>query len=453
AVMAPPRRPAPGALRFRHKAGPSAQPGAGQITRRGALLLGVVLAPLPAAAQTVTLLRPDRVFDGQAIRSGWAVLVDGERIAAVGPAARIEAPAGATVLELPGTTLLPGLIEGHSHLLLHPYDETPWTDQVLLEALGERVARGVVHARATLEAGVTTVRDLGAEGAGYGDVGLRDAIAKGIVPGPRMLVAGPALVATGSYNPKGAPEHLLPKGAEEADGLDGLIRAARDQMGRGADLVKVYADYRWGPDGETAPSFTEAELARLVDVVESSGRYVAAHASSAEGMRRAVEAGVRTVEHGDGATSETWALMHARGVALCPTLAAGHAISQYAGWTPGETPEPARVTAKRASYRAALAAGVEICFGGDVGVFPHGDNARELELMVEWGRDLGMDAAAALRAATSGNARILGLEDRGRIERGLLADLVAVEGDPTRDIADLRRVRLVLKGGVVVVQR
>lgn len=418
-----------------------------------AAALIVLLAPAastPLAGQEATLLRPDRVFDGEALHSGWVVLVEGERITAAGPAASVTAPEGARVVELPGATLLPGLIEGHSHLLLHPYDETPWNDQVLLESLGERVARGVAHARATLEAGVTTTRDLGAEGAGYGDVGLRDAIRKGVVPGPRMIVAGPALVATGSYNPKGAPEHVLPKGAEEADGVDGLVRAARDQMGRGADLIKVYADYRWGPGGETAPSFTLAELSLLVEVAESSGRRVVAHASSPEGMRRAVLAGVRTLEHGDGGTAETWALMKERGVALCPTLAAGHAISQYGGWVPGQGPEPARVSAKRASYQAALEAGVDMCFGGDVGVYPHGDNVRELELMVAWGESRGMDALAALRTATAGNARILELPDRGRVSAGLLADLVAVEGDPTRDISALRRVRLVMKGGEVV---
>ncbi|HSG49339.1 MAG TPA: amidohydrolase family protein [Longimicrobiales bacterium] len=433
-------------------------PGPARIPRRyGAtaapVLLLALAASAPLAAQQATLLRPDRVFDGEALHSGWVVLVEGDRIAAAGPAASVTTPRGARVVELPGATLVPGLIEGHSHLLLHPYNETPWNDQVLLESLGERVARGVAHARATLEAGVTTTRDLGAEGAGYGDVGLRDAIRKGVVPGPRMIVAGPAIVATGSYNPKGAPEHALPKGAQEADGVDGLVRTARDQMGRGADVIKVYADYRWGPNGETAPSFTVAELTLLVEVVESSGRRVVAHASSPEGMRRAVLAGVRTLEHGDGGTADTWALMKERGVALCPTLAAGHAISQYGGWVPGQGPDPARVSAKRASYRAALQAGVEMCFGGDVGVYPHGDNVRELELMVEWGEALGMDALAALRTATSGNARILELSDRGRIASGLLADLLAVAGDPTLDISALRQVRLVMKGGEVVVSR
>ena len=405
----------------------------------------VCAAPLSAFQSGDQVLLPDAVFDGEELHAGWAVRVRGERILAAGPRDDILA-AGGTRIDLAGTTLLPGLIEGHAHLLLHPYDETAWTDQVLLESWGERVARGVVHAQRTLAAGVTTVRDLGSEGAGYMDVGLRDAIRKGVVEGPRLLVAGPALVATGSYNPKGAPEWSLPKGAEEADGVDGLIRAARDQMGRGADVVKVYADYRWGRDGTTAPSFTLDELRRLVEVVTSSGRQVVAHASSPEGMRRAAAAGVRTIEHGDGGTPEVFALMARNGVALCPTIAAGWAISTYNGWDPERDEEPARVTGKRRSLERARAAGVEICFGGDVGVYDHGDNVLELELMVE----MGFSPLEALTAATSTNARIFELADRGRIEEGLLADLVAVTGDPTTHIETLREVRMVMLGGRVV---
>jgi imidazolonepropionase-like amidohydrolase len=390
------------------------------------------------------VLRPDRVFDGEAMHEGWSVLIRGETIEAAGPSVTV--PQGARAIDLPGTTLLPGLIEGHSHLLLHPYNETPWTDQVLLESHSERVARGTVHARNTLMAGVTTVRDLGSEGAGYADVGLKAAIDKGVIPGPRMLVAGRALVATGSYNPKGAPEWHLPKGAEEADGVDDLTRVTRDQIGRGADWVKVYADYRWGPDGEARPTYTIEELQLIVRVAESSGRHVVAHASTAEGMERAVLAGVTTIEHGDGGTLETFRLMAEQGVGFCPTLAAGDAIAQYGGWTKGVDPEPARIARKRQSFAAALESGVDICFGGDVGVYPHGDNVRELEMMV----DYGMATDAVLRASTAGNADMLELGDRGRVRPGLLADLVAVRGDPSTDISDLRDVALVMKGGTVV---
>jgi imidazolonepropionase-like amidohydrolase len=412
---------------------------------RAALLLAVAMAFCPslAMAQDALLLRPDRVFDGDAMHEGWSVLIRGGTIAAVGDAVSAN---GATEVALPGTTLLPGLIEGHSHLLLHPYNETPWTDQVLLESHAERVARAVVHAEATLMAGVTTVRDLGSEGAGYADVGVRDAIEKGVVPGPRMLVAGPALVATGSYNPKGAPEWSLPKGAEEADGIDGLSRATRDQIGRGADVVKVYADYRWGPDGQARATFTSSELELVVEIAGSSGRQVVAHAATAEGMERAARAGVATIEHGDGGTAETFALMAELGVAFCPTLAAGDAITQYGGWRKGVDPEPARIQAKRESFRTALASGVDICFGGDVGVYPHGENVRELELMV----DYGMTTSDVLHAATAGNAAIFGLEDRGRITEGLLADLIVVRGDPSDNIAALWEVSMVIKGGTIV---
>ena len=393
------------------------------------------------------VLQPDRVFDGETSRAGWVVVVRGDRIEAAGPAASTLAPAGARTIALPGTTLLPGLIEGHSHLLLHPYNETPWNDQVLREPLALRVARGVNHALATLMAGVTTVRDLGSEGAAYADVGLRQAINEGIVPGPRMLVAGPAMVVTGSYAPKGfAPEVSVPQGAEEADGLDGVVRVARGQIARGVDFIKIYADYRWGPHGETRPSFSLEEIQRIVEAANSSGRPVVAHASSPEGMRRAILGGVETIEHGDDGTPEIWKLMVEKNVAFCPTIAAGDATSQYAGWKKGVDPEPARIARKRDTYKAALAAGVKMCFGGDVGVYAHGDNVRELDLMVEWG----MSPATALVAATSGNASYFRQAERiGRVKPGLFADLIAVTGDPTANIRALRAVTFVMKNGRV----
>lgn len=396
----------------------------------------------------VSALVPEWVFDGRSVHQGWVVLIEGERILAAGPANAVDIPPAGERLELPGATLLPGLIEGHSHLLLHPYDETSWNDQVLRESEAERVARATVHARATLMAGFTTARDLGTEGAGYADVGLRRAIELGVIPGPRLSVATRALVATGSYGPKGfAPEHSMPLGAEVADGIERLIRAVRDQIGKGADWIKVYADYRWGPGGEARPTYSLAELEAIVATASSSGRPTVAHASSAEGMRRAVLAGVTTIEHGDEGTPEVFVLMTERGVALCPTLAAGDAIAQYRGWKKGVDPEPDRVRAKKESFREAVEAGVLICNGSDSGVFPHGDNARELELMVEYG----LQPIQALRAATSVNARILDLEDSvGAIRPGLLADLVAVRGRPDQDISTLRQVLLVVKGGETV---
>jgi imidazolonepropionase-like amidohydrolase len=392
--------------------------------------------------EAITVLKPARVFDGDAMHEGWAVRVRGEKIDAVGADAAAAAP-GAKVIDLPGATLTPGLVEGHSHILLHSYNETSWTDQVSREGLALRVARATNHLRATLQAGFTTVRDLGTEGAGYADVELKQAVQQGIIPGPRILASTRAIVATGSYQPHFIAEWNVPQGAEEADGVDSLTRVVRDQIGRGADWIKMYADYRWGPLSGSRPTFSVDELKLAVETAKSAGVPVAVHANTAEGMRRAALAGVETIEHGGEGTPEVFKLMVEHHVALCPTITAG------AGPWPPANPESPANQRKRASFKAALDAGVTIINGSDVGTFPHGENARELEAMVAYG----MSASAAMKSATSAAARVLHMENQiGAVKPGLYADLAAFDGDPTKEIAALQRVKFVMKNGTVYKQ-
>jgi imidazolonepropionase-like amidohydrolase len=398
--------------------------------------------PRSQEPDTTFVLKPALTFDGETLQQGWAVRIKGERIESAGPAASIDT-AGAKVIDLPGLTLMPGLVEGHSHVLLHAYSETPWNDQVAHEGLGLRVARATNHLRDTLMAGFTTIRDLGTEGAGYADVELKQAVMQGIIPGPRMLVVTRAIVATGTYGPKGyAPEWRVPQGAEEADGVDSLIHTVRDQIGHGADWIKLYGDYRWGPHPGSSPTFSQEEMKLAVETAKNAGVPVAVHTSTVEGMRRATLAGAETIEHGNDGTLEIFKLMAEHHVAFCPTLTAGGGRPTK----PGQPESPAMIR-KRAMFKAALDSGVTILSGSDVGTFPHGDNAREIERMV----DFGMPNVDALKSATSVAGRVLHMEI-GEVKAGMLADLIAVNGNPTKEIAAIRQVKFVMKGGVIYKQ-
>ena len=409
---------------------------------RATLLLTCVFQSILHAQATVYVLKPKLIFDGEALHEGWAVKVKGDRIDSVSPAAAMDTT-GAKIVDLPGLTLMPGLVEGHSHVLLHAYSETSWNDQVAHEGLALRVARSTNHLRATLMAGFTTIRDLGTEGAGYSDVELKQAVNQGIIPGPRMLVATRAIVATGSYAPKGfVLEWHIPQGAEEADGVDSLIRTVRDQIGRGADWIKLYGDYRWGPNPGSHPTFSLEEMKLAVETAKSAGVPVAVHTSTVEGMRRATLAGAETIEHGNEGTPEIFKLMAEHHVAFCPTLTAGSA-----GKPRKDQPETPASIRKRAMFKAALDSGVTILSGSDVGTFPHGENARELERMV----DYGMAPVEVLKSATSVAGRVLHMEI-GSVKPGMLADLIAVDGDPLKDMSVIQQVKFVMKGGVVYKQ-
>ncbi|WP_425392144.1 amidohydrolase family protein [Ekhidna sp.] len=407
---------------------------------RSILYLTLVLAVVISSAQRIKITA-ERLFDGKAMKSDWGVIVEQNVIVEIGPADKLGAADQA--FNYPDGTIMPGMIEGHSHVLLYPYNQMDWNDQVLKESRSLRAIRGGQAATKNLYAGFTSIRDLGSEGAGYADVAIKQSIELGIIEGPRMLVAGRAIVATGSYGPKGFhPDFDVPLGAEPADGQN-LITVTRDQIGKGVDFIKVYADYRWGPNEEAMPTFSLEELKMIVETAASSGRVVVAHAATEEGMRRATLAGVQTIEHGTGATDEVLQLMKENNVALCPTLAATHAVTQYFdGWDTRD-PEPDRLIQKRKMFERALKSGVTIVAGGDVGVFPHGENVRELELMV----DYGMEEMEVLQSVTSVNANVFGLEKLGELKKDYLADIIVVNGDPSKTISNLYNIQLVMKDG------
>ncbi|MFN5790469.1 MAG: amidohydrolase family protein [Bacteroidota bacterium] len=409
------------------------------------ILYASCFSPNISLAQDVFYLTADRLFDGEKMWTGKAVLVKGNKIMAIVEKSS-PIPSGAKVLDFKNATLLPGLIEGHAHLFLYPYNITDWDTQVLKETDALRTIRASVHAKNTLMAGFTSVRDLGTEGAGYADVSLKKAILDKIIEGPRMLVAGRAIVSTGSYGPKGYDnDQKIMLGAEPADGNE-LVRVVRDQIWQGADFIKIYADYRWGLMGEDRPTFTLDELKLINEVTTSSGRVMVCHAKSKEAIRRSVLAGAVTIEHGDFLDEEIGKLMKEHQVIFMPTIAAVEKITQYRGWKKGIDPDPENVVRKKLSFKAALASGVTIGMGGDVGVFPHGDNVMEMELMAEYG----MPNLDILKAATSVNARAMNWQDKlGHIKEGFLADLVVVKGNPLENISQIREVKFVMKDGVI----
>ena len=425
-----------------------------KVFRLGSICAAFLVAAIAHAdAETArsTLLRPARVWTaGEPVHQGWVVLVTGATIAAVGPAAAIAAPPGAETIDLPDQTLIPGLMDIHSHLLLHPYNEALWDDQVLREPVPYRTLRAGRQATATLMAGFTTLRDLGTEGAGYADVSVKRAIEEGIIVGPRLFVATRAIVAEGAYGPavrSWRPDVELPQGAQEVSGTDSIVRAVREQAARGADWIKLYADYRAGPGGESVATLSTEEMRAAVQAAHGLDRPVAVHATTAEGMRRAIDAGVNTIEHGYGGNAALFHDMAEKGIAYLPTLTAVEATSAYfQRYVAGKTPPTPAMQVAAAAFRAALASGVTIGLGSDVGVFTHGTNWRELEWLV---RD-GMTPVQALIAATASDAKILGHgSDLGRVRAGYQADLVAVPGDPTQDVGVVERVGFVMKAGQV----
>jgi imidazolonepropionase-like amidohydrolase len=407
----------------------------------------------------VTVIRAGTLLDGRSDppRHDQVIVVRGRQIEAVGDAATTRAPAGAPIIDLSASTVLPGLVDSHTHVFLQGEDpkEGGYDAQLLMAPLALRAVRAAVSARRALEQGFTTIRDVETEGAGYGDVGIKEAIEKGYVPGPRMLVVTRAISTTGGYPLEGyAPEVDVPKGAQIVDGPVEARKAAREQLDHGADWIKVYMTHRSWVDAKgglvSQPTLTVEELKAIVDEAHGWQRKVACHAYGGEGLHRALDGGCDSIEHGLDLDDAAVAQMVRQGTWYCPTLGV-----YYEGWAPEGTPAGRR-DRKRAelhgpSFQKALKAGVKIVFGTDVGGFSWSEPiAAEFSRMVA----LGMSPAAALRSATSVPAEMLGLAGQvGVIAPGAYADVIAVRGDPLKDIKELERVGFVMKDGQIVLNK
>jgi imidazolonepropionase-like amidohydrolase len=419
-------------------------------------LLATSLSVLPAlAADSVTVIRAGTLIDGKssAPRRNQVIVVRGNRIESVGDSASAKIPDGAAVIDLSRATVLPGLIDAHTHIFLQGEDpaEGGYDVQLLRYPLAFRAARAVVSARRALEQGFTTIRDVETEGAGYGDVGIKQAIEGGYIPGPRMFVVTRAISTTGGYDLEGyAPEIEVPKGAQLIDGPVEARKATREQLAHGADWIKVYMTHRSWVDAQgnlvSQPTLTLEEIRAIVDEAHGWGKKVACHAYGGIGLHRALDGGCDSIEHGLDLDDSAIAQMVKQGTWLCPTMSVYYDHNAPEG-TPAGQRDRKRAAVHGPSLRKAFKAGVKIAFGTDVGGFSWNDPmAREFPRMVEFG----MSPTAAIQSATSNAAEMLGMAGQiGVVAPGAYADLVAVPGDPIADVKELGRVFFVMKDGKV----
>ena len=405
------------------------------------------------SANRVVAVRAGRLFDNPSghLLADRVIIIRGDHIQEVAPAAQARIPDGAEVIDLTHATVLPGLIDAHTHLFLTGESHGRYDEQLLKESWQYRTIEAVVNARRDLEAGFTSMRDLETEGAMYSDVDVRNAIDRGLIPGPRLEVATRAISTTGGYPLEGySPEVPVPSGVQIVDSPEEARKAVREQIKYGADLIKIYSTHRFSftPDGKlvAVPTLTLEEIRAVVDEAHREGVKVACHAYGGEGLHNCVDAGVNSIEHGLDLDEDSIDKMVAKGIYWVPTLYVYEFEPEEDLEATGGKTSRARI--HEASFRRALAhGGLKIAFGTDVGPFPHGTQAKEFEYLVRFG----MTPAQAIRSATSAAAELMGWQDRvGMVEPGRLADLIAVSGDPLSDITELERVKFVMKGAVVV---